>query len=36
MIYDAVNKLDPSHDGVNMEDMNKMMKVALIINAEQP
>lgn len=33
MMYDAINMLDKGHDGINMDDMSKMEKVAMIINA---
>jgi len=35
MMYEAINSLDDGHIGVNMDDMNKMMKVSMIINASK-
>lgn len=33
ILYDATNSLNKEHDGVNMDDMAKMVKVSMIINA---
>lgn len=32
-MYDAINTLNKEHDGINMEDIAKMVKVSMIINA---
>ena len=31
-MYDAINTLNKEYDGINMEDMAKMIKVSMIIN----